>query len=389
MELTTKAEPIFCEYKGRVTGRSSNSLQTNRNLCPFEVCLGYRWHHLCNSIIYFEISFKDSHVLIIGANSMIKDPTIIPIASGKGGVGKSFLAANLAIALAKTGKQTIAVDLDMGGANLHSFLGMTNKFPGIGDFLKARNTKLHELLVPTMTSNLSFLAGDGKMPLMPNIPYAQKIRLISAIKDLPADYILLDLGAGSSYNILDFFRIARHGFVVTLPEHTSIMGMMVFLKNFIYRTIERNVIKNRPVHTLLQELLKQPMQDQDSSIEEVLIKIAEKDHEAANAIRDEISSFRPRIIINQGESPDEFQKVSQISKSIKKRLSLETDFFGFIYYDKTVKRMTKNCETYLPNNLDALAAKDIVKIAQRILKYWQTPIKNSADILLKKSGIIK
>jgi len=320
---------------------------------------------------------------------MAKCSTIIPIASGKGGVGKSFITANLAIALAEAGKQTIAVDLDMGGANLHSFLGMTNKSPGIGDFLKARKAKLHELLVPTMTPNLYFLAGDGKTPLMPNISYAQKIRLISTIKHLPADYILLDMGAGSSYNTLDFFRIAHHGFVVTLPEHTSIMGMMVFLKNFIYRTIERKVVKNRPVHTLLQELLKQPMQDQESSIEEIFIKIAEKDHEAANAIRDEISSFRPRIIINQGESPDEFQEVSRISISIKKMLSLETDFFGFIYYDKTVKRMTRNCETYLPNNLDALAAKEIVKLAQRILKYWQIPVENSADILLEKSGIVK
>ena len=48
--------------------------------------------------------------------------TIIPIASGKGGVGKSFLAANLAIALAKLGKQVIVADLDFGGSNLHTCL---------------------------------------------------------------------------------------------------------------------------------------------------------------------------------------------------------------------------------------------------------------------------
>ena len=64
--------------------------------------------------------------------------TIIPIASGKGGVGKSFVSSNLAMALAQLGHRVIAVDLDFGGANLHSFLGLPNRYPGIGDFLQAR-----------------------------------------------------------------------------------------------------------------------------------------------------------------------------------------------------------------------------------------------------------
>ena len=64
--------------------------------------------------------------------------TIIPIASGKGGVGKSFITANLAIALAKLGKQVIVADLDFGGSNLHTCLGIHNTHPGIGDFLRAR-----------------------------------------------------------------------------------------------------------------------------------------------------------------------------------------------------------------------------------------------------------
>ena len=69
---------------------------------------------------------------------MASTPVIIPIAGGKGGVGKSLLTANLAIALSRMGRRTIAVDLDLGGANLHHFLGVANKYPGIGDFLVAR-----------------------------------------------------------------------------------------------------------------------------------------------------------------------------------------------------------------------------------------------------------
>ena len=64
-----------------------------------------------------------------------EDKVIIPVAGGKGGVGKSILAANLAMALAQAGHETIAVDLDLGGSNLHSYLGISNTFAGVGDFL--------------------------------------------------------------------------------------------------------------------------------------------------------------------------------------------------------------------------------------------------------------
>ena len=97
------------------------------------------------------------------------DRTIIPIASGKGGVGKSFLAANLSIALAGLGKKVIAADLDFGGSNLHSCFGMHNTHPGIGDYLRARYGKLEDLLVKTNTDNLQFLAGDARSPFMANM----------------------------------------------------------------------------------------------------------------------------------------------------------------------------------------------------------------------------
>ena len=75
---------------------------------------------------------------------MNKGPIIIPVASGKGGVGKTFLTANLAFALAEMGHPTVAIDMDLGGSNLHSFLGLSNQFSGLGDFLKARSAELEE-----------------------------------------------------------------------------------------------------------------------------------------------------------------------------------------------------------------------------------------------------
>jgi len=309
---------------------------------------------------------------------------IIPIASGKGGVGKSILTANLAIALAEHGYRTVAVDLDLGGCNLHSFLGLPNQFPGIGDFLKARSGALEELLVPTQTSNLQFLPGDGKTPLMANIVYAQKQKLIHHIRKLPADYILVDLGGGSSYNTLDFFGISPSGIVITTPEQPAIMSMLVFLKNFLLRAILRKVARNHRILTMFREMHKQPMKKQISSIHALQHEIAAVDQEAGEAVAEVYSNCRPRVVFNMGEHPDDLKRTSQISKSLESILSVEADYFGFVFYDSPIRKAIRDRTVFLPHHRDSLAAENIVRIAERIVKYWHQPVEGSAGLLLNR-----
>jgi flagellar biosynthesis protein FlhG len=309
---------------------------------------------------------------------------IIPVASGKGGVGKTFVSANLAIALAELGHRVIAVDLDLGGANLHSFLGLSNRHPGIGDFLKARTAELDELLVPCQTPNLHFLPGDGKTPFMANIAYAQKIKLISRIRKLPADYILVDLGSGSSYNTLDFFRLSPSGFLVTTPEHPAVMGMMVFLKNFLLRSIERDMARNYAVRNMLREFYKLSMDEQMASIKDVHQKIVDEDPQAAETVSQIYHRSRPRIIFNMAENPDDAKMAFQISRTLGEVLSIEADYFGFVYRDNSVVTAIRSSNPFLPNYRNSLAAENIVRIAQRIVKFWHQPVKDSASLLFNQ-----
>jgi len=309
--------------------------------------------------------------------------TIIPIASGKGGVGKTFLTANLAIALAEMGHPTVAVDLDLGGANLHSLLGLPNRYPGIGDFLKARSAELEDLLVSTEIPNLQFLPGDGLSPFLANIPHAQKIRLISHIVRLPAEYLLLDLGAGTSFNTLDFFRLSRQSLVITTLEYPSIMNMMSFLKHFLLRVIEGNFVKNQLILDMLRSLYKQPLGNlQQSIIETVHSEITAIDKEANETLNALCRGYRPRIIFNMGENPSEIKIANQIDKSLKDILSLEVDYFGFVFYDKFVRQSVKKRIPFLPNYRDTMVAKSILKIAERIVKFWGKPVKDSDQLLL-------
>jgi len=291
------------------------------------------------------------------------------------------MSANLAIALAEMGHRVIAVDLDFGGANLHSFLGLSNRHPGVGDFLKARSAELDELLVSSDNPNLFFLPGEGKTPFMANLAYAQKIKLISRIHRLPAEYILLDLGAGASFNTLDFFRLSSNGLLVTTPEPTAVMGMLVFMKNFLLRAIERQMVRNYAVREMLHELYKRPMDEQALSIKDVHQQIIDEDPQAGEEVGRIFQQCRPRIVINMGENPDDSKMASKISQILGEILAIEADYFGFVYKDRSVLSSIRKRHPFLPNYRNSLAADNIVRIAQRVEKFWNQPVKDSAALL--------
>ena len=152
---------------------------------------------------------------------------IIPIASGKGGVGKSLVSANLAIALAQSGKRVVLVDLDLGASNLHLVLGNQSPKAGLGTFLTG-NSEFEEIIVPTDYANLMFIPGDSEIPGMSSIKSAQKNMLIKKLQAANCDFLLIDLGAGTHLSILDFFLLSPQGILVTAPTVTAILDGYLF-----------------------------------------------------------------------------------------------------------------------------------------------------------------
>ena len=133
---------------------------------------------------------------------------IIPVASGKGGVGKSLFSVNLAIALAEAGNRVLLADLDLGASNAHTVLGLRAVPKGIGCFFSDSDASIDNLILDTEYSNLRFLPGEGEMPGLANIRTSQKNRLIRQLRKQEADYLILDLGAGTSMTTVDFFLLS-------------------------------------------------------------------------------------------------------------------------------------------------------------------------------------
>ena len=132
-------------------------------------------------------------------------PVIYSIGGGKGGVGKSFMVASLGASLAMRGNRVVLVDLDLGASNLHTFLGIKTPSNGLNTYVDKKAGTLDRVAVPTHIAGLSLISSCQCQMEIANLYYAQKTRLINAIKKLPFDVVILDLGAGTNFNTIDFF----------------------------------------------------------------------------------------------------------------------------------------------------------------------------------------
>lgn len=308
--------------------------------------------------------------------------TIIAVAGGKGGVGKSIFSANLAIALAMSGHSTVAVDLDLGGSNLHLYLGVPNDYPGIGDYLMARSDPLKELMIPTSIENLKFIPGDGRTPGMANINFGHKIRLIRDLKRIPAKYVVLDIGSGSNATAIDFFGIMEKGIIIMTPDMPAIMNTLTFLKNYIFRSMQRVFHKHIDVLELLKKVQKTPMAKGPASMVEIQNSIRNINPQFGEMLSDLFKNFCPRIVFNQGDYPEQLNLIRHIDQSLA-MMNIKAEYFGFIFYDPKVRKSIYERKPLIPFYADCIFSRGIVDIADRLDRRWHQKILNSNKLLIE------
>lgn len=258
---------------------------------------------------------------------------IVPIASGKGGVGKSLVAANLSIALAESGRRVVLVDLDLGASNLHVMLGLSSVGRGVGTWLSAPNAEFSDILLATDYPNLRFIPGDAEIPGLANIASQQKTRLIKKLLSLDADYLVLDLGAGTGANILDFFLTASQGIVVTAPALTATLNAYLFLKNAVFRLMWTTFKKGTAAYSYLEGLRKDGSSLQKAYVPAILEQIGRIDPENRAVFDAKAAKFRPRLIMNMLEDPKDAEKAQKIRRSSRQYLNLDVEHLGILYRD--------------------------------------------------------
>jgi flagellar biosynthesis protein FlhG len=156
-------------------------------------------------------------------------PVAIAITSGKGGVGKTNVVANLAIALANMRKKVTILDADFGLANIDVLLGLAPRY-NLRDFIFG-DLELEDIMVdgPQGVRIIPASCGTEKMADLTTDQQSKLIHAISGMAD-ETDYLLIDTAAGISRNVINFLMAAGVVVVVTTPEPTAIVDAYLVIK---------------------------------------------------------------------------------------------------------------------------------------------------------------
>ena len=264
--------------------------------------------------------------------------TIVSVGSGKGGVGKSVIAANLSMLLAKQGKRVVLADLDVGGADAHILFGMLHPSLTLTDFVERRVERLDDVLQPVSAHPfLHLIPGTGDTLATANLPYAKKKRLIRHFRQLEADVIIVDIGAGTSYHALDFFLMADHYLAVATPDPTSVLDL--------YRFIKLAAIRRVLSAFLSRDAVSEALSERDfGSIEEVIQAVGETDANARETASRMLQGFQPHLIVNRVSGKSRVN-VLQLKKLLKEYVGGDLAMLSEIPDDPA---MTRAVRSYLP-----------------------------------------
>ena len=211
------------------------------------------------------------------------------------------MTANVGITLAQMGKRVCVIAADLGGANLHSCLGVTQTGATLDLFVMRQSEELQELAVPTSVPNLSLISGAGHVLGAANPKYQKKMRLIRKIRAINFDHVLLDLGAGTGFNTLDFFLSGDLGVLICLPEPTSIDNLYRFVKAAFFRQL-RDLDRTLGVSELVQAAMADQNADTVSTPQALFERIKRLEPERGAALHEAMQQFPPKLVVNQVRS---------------------------------------------------------------------------------------
>jgi len=220
---------------------------------------------------------------------------IITVGGGKGGVGKSIVALNLAAVMAQDGHHVVIADMDLGAANQHLLLGVTHPAVGLQDLLDRSVKDAKNCLTETQVPNLRLLAGTSGVLGSANIAHAQKVLLLRKLRALEADIVIVDVGAGVGYNALDFFDLGVRKLLVTSPQVTALHDAYAFLKSAVLRLLRHNV------EEAIDEALLEPATLSTSSekVVEILARLRETRPALADKVFTQLERFGACMVGNQ------------------------------------------------------------------------------------------
>lgn len=301
------------------------------------------------------------------AISPVSERTIWAIGGGKGGIGKTLLTSNMAVYLSWLNKRVVVVDMDLGGANLHTSLGVDPPQKTLSDLVLGRVEEIDQLVQTTPIRNLFLISGAQDPVGIANMRHMQKTRLLRKFREINADFVLLDLGAGTAINTLDFFLLADHKIVVTTPEPTSIENAYRFIKSSFYR-----MLRAATPSPYIRQLIEQAMDLKNArglrTPKDLLTEVRRLSPSEGAELQQKMAAFHISLIVNQVRVKSEADIGKSVQMVCEKYFGMGVDYLGYLPYDNSVWQAIRRRVPFLIDAPNSTAVTHLEGILRNLLK---------------------
>ena len=221
------------------------------------------------------------------------------------------------------------------------------------------------MVSPTHVKNLGLVSGALDVLGAANPKYTQKLRILREVSKLDVDVVIIDLGGGTGFNILDFFLIAYHGILTVVPEPTSIENAYRFIKAAYYRRL-----KTAELSFNLRPLVEEAMNERGSSglktPADLIAFVERRDQEGGAKLREEIERFPLKLVVNQTRNAEEERLGYAISDACRKYFGIKMEFLGTIPFDDSVWQSVRHRRPVLLEAPNGRASQSIIHIAEAL-----------------------
>ena len=274
----------------------------------------------------------------------------IAVGGGKGGIGKTIVAVNLALTLSRLQKNVTLFDGDIGNGNCNTLLGITRVDSSLEEYLR-KERSLDEITVSTAYPGLRLVCGaQNKVDAFLT---AEMSRLLNDIRQVEADCLVIDLGAGMSDETLDLYRLADDKIIVVTPQVTSLQNAYGFIKSAFLHDLKTL----RGLAALLDQAGSDPQKLHD------LIGSLEDGHSARHAFDVVLARQRFKIVGNLVNDDKDLKIVQNLQKVVGQYLHIDNTVLGTIATSEDIRNSVNRITPFVALSPDSPHSREMKRMA--------------------------